>query len=369
MSRRLRSVEPYVRALRLTCAALLFGVLPPLWTHSAKAGQSEVRTEHCIVLQIEGANGEQFAAVTRELLSRIDVEVRHSGEPIPAPAPALLHVSVHLDGTRGGFVARREANGSVIARSDTQYESEELLREALAHTLLSLVDAVKQGLPVPKDLQGPDEPSAETPVAAPEAAPPAAVQPIAPSPKRKPVAATQKRSRPAVRPWQITGAGTCALLNGTQPLLGGRLRVERRIDAHFGAGVALGLATTPNFHAQGFTLDQSRQSLQGFGTWQVLERGHSRLLLAPFLGLDREVAEALSGEGELAAPQSKWLSTLGVHARARHSVGSFVFEAELGARVFPIAPRLFVTQDNNEITLFEPWSVQPELGLALGLSF
>lgn len=152
-------------------------------------------------------------------------------------------------------------------------------------------------------------------------------------------------------------------------MLGLTLGMERRLDAAWGVGAALSVATAPEFHAQGFVLDLNRQGFSGFATWRVFERSKTRLALAPFFAIQREVAEAVQGRADLAEAQSKWLPALGAHARWAHRVRSLSFEAELGLRALPTAPRLFVSQGSAELTLFEPWSVQPELGLRVGMVF
>lgn len=332
-----------------------------------------------VVLEVSGVGGAHFVAVARELLGRIHIRVQTRDEHVGSAEPALLDVSVRIAGNGGGFVARRPADGRVVASAEMSFETEELLREALAHSLLSLVDAVKQGQPVPGELQQTDPDAATEPTAVEPsldrngAAPHSAAPPPSPSLaiKLETSASLQQSQSDSGVSWRVTVAAAGGLLDSSHPGFGGLVRVERRVTEDWALGAALGYAATRRFSVQGYRVAMSRSGLRVHGVWRLVELASPKtsLLLVPALGINGESAEASSGDGELGGRQTKWLPTLGASGRLRHDVGAVSLEAEFGVHAFPRAPRLVVADGDHERSLFEPWSVQPELTLGVGVLF
>lgn len=344
----------------------------------AERAARDVTAPDVIVLDVSGPSAASFVAVAHELLGRIHVRVQSRIEAVDGGEAALLDVSVRIAGSSGGFVARRPADGRIVASAEMSFETAELLREALAHSLLSLVDAVKQGQPVPSELQqtvsgpapeagAPKPPKVSGGVAVPSAAPPShpALAPKLPRPVSSPP------RLPPVANWRLTVAAASALMDASHPDFGGLLRGERRVTDEWAFGGALGYSATRQFSAQGYRVELSRVRLQVHAARRIVELTSpaTSVLLVPAIGINGEGAEALSGDGALSGRQTKWLPNFGAAARLRHDVGAVSLEAELGVRAFPRAPRLVVIGDERTNSLFEPWSVQPELTLGVGVSF
>lgn len=364
-----------VRKLQLTCAALLLGhslLLSQSTFAAASTPPAAAREQgtHLVVLSIDGRDAAGFEPIARELLTRIDVLVVGADEA--ASVAPLLHISVSIDGESGGFVARRQSNGPIVARADMHYETSELLREALAHSLLSLVEAVVQGQPVPEDLQARTTLGSEV---APEPTPETHERPnLESSALPTPPAAPARPAAPAggaVVPlhWRVTAATTASLSSETRPRFGASVRAERELNSDWSVGARFGLAQSPEFVERAYAVSMRQLTLQALAAWRAFELGETRLLLVSFAGVSLESAEALRGDGALSGPQREWLTNFGLAARVRRDLNSVSLEAELGVRAYPLAPRLVVRAEQGAVTLFEPWVVQPELGLGVGVSF
>jgi hypothetical protein len=369
-----------VRRLQLICAALLLAQLPLLVVQTARSHQ-EAPTEQSIVLRVEGADAARFQSVARELLHRIHVDI--DARIVDGTAQnSLLQVLVRIEANTGSFVARRQVDGPVIARADMTYETAELLREALAHSLLSLVDAVVQGQPVPQELQNAEplttsltEPAVatDTDASAPVPLPPPVPVPL-PLPLPPAEVAVARPNHRALAPqldlrWRVTAFGTGSLMSSKRPAFGAALRGERALRPDFGVGAALGFTRALEFTEQSYAISMQRLTLQALATWRLYSGRNPSARLVPFVAISRETAEALEGGGDLTGAQSEWLPNVGLAASLRYELSTVSLEAELGLRAFPRPPRLLVRQDGASNSLFEPWLIQPELGLGVGVSF
>lgn len=343
------------------------------FSQRAQAQESERSSTILLTVAAVPAEAEQLAAVARELLQRLAmqvalrrverIDVRELRQPLADEPPYFARVWIALGKTgKARLYLEHAARDRVLVRDVADdAHNPELVREELGHILQTAIEGLKAGeeIGAPRDeaLKQVDEEAAASAPKAEPAPDPALATPPAPSPPR----ARRVRFGPRYELVWLgdggyvedgPGAVLGALLPGSTRLgleLGGFYRRPLRVDASpVGARLqSLAFDALLTFEA--------RQGTRA--CWRLAAGVEADFVrVSPFTEEDQNVRLA----------ESRWLKLAfgRVALTYAHDVGNFMaVEATLGAELDPGGTRLVLQGGSGSTDVLSPWPVRPLLSL------
>lgn len=318
------------------------------------------------------AEAEQLAAVARELLQRLQMQValrrvervdtRELRQALAGEPPYFARVWIAFDKTgKARLYLEHAARDRVLVRDVADdAHNPELVREELGHILQTAIEGLKAGeeIGAPRDealKQVDDEANTSPP-----SAPPAAPAPVAAPPAPRPVRQHRIRFGPRYELVWLgdgghfqdgPGAVFGALLPGSERAgleLGGFYRRPLRVER-----------SPVGARLQSLALD----ALISFNAWRG---AHARLRLAAGVEVDFLHVTPFAETADVRLAASHWLKlALGrVALTYAHDVGSFMaVELTLGAELDPGGTRFVFQRSLDRADVLSPWPVRPLLSL------
>jgi len=343
----------------------------------ARAHAQEAERERTILLTVAAptAEAEQLAAVARELLQRLAmqvvlrrverIDVRELRRALVGEPPYFARVWITFGKTgKARLYLEHAARDRVLVRDVADdAHNPELVREELGHILQTAVEGLKAGeeIGAPRD-EALKQVDAEAAASAPPT-PPAAAAPVAAPP-----------ARPAARPRPLRFGPRYELVwlgdgghfeDGPGAVLGALWPGSKRVGLELAGFFRRPLKVTKSpvgARLQSLAFD----ALLTFETWQG---AHAHLRVAAGVEADFvRVSPFASAAEDVQLAPTQWLK-LGLGRVAltyAHDIGSLGdVEVTLGAQLDPSGTRFVFQRSSGSTDVLSPWPVRPLLSLGV----
>lgn len=351
--------------------SMLLGLLA--FSGRAQAQQGERGNTILLTVAAPAAEAEQLAAVARELLQRLAmqvalrrverIDVRELRQALAGEPPYFARVWIAFGKTgKARLYLEQAARDRVLVRDVADdAHNPELVREELGHILQTAVEGLKAGeeIGAPRDealKQVDDEAAASAPKAEPPANPARAIEPV-PRPPR------QRRFRFGPRYELVWLGGGGHFEDGPGAVLGALLPSSLRVGLELSGFYRRPLrveASPVGARLQSLAFD----ALVSFDAWSG---ARARLRLAAGVQADFVRVSPFAAAGEdVQLAQSQWLTfALGrVALTYAHDVGSFMdVEVTCGVELAPGGTRFVFQRSSGNTDVLSPWPVRPLLSL------
>jgi hypothetical protein len=342
---------------------------------SGRARAEEGERARTILLTVAAplAEAEQLAAVARELLERLSMQValrrveridmRELRQPLAGEPPYFARVWIAFGKTgKARLYLEHAVRDRVLVRDVADdAHNPELVREELGHILQTAVEGLKAGeeIGAPRGealKQVDDEEGTTAPATKPAARSRAAAQTLAPSPRRRRV-----RFGPRYELVWLGEGGRFE--DGPGAVLGALLPSSQSFGLELGGFFRrpLKVAASPvGARLQSLALD----ALVSFEAWHG-ERAHFRLAAGVQADFVHVSPFGEAGQ-DIVLAKSQWLKVaLGrVALTYAHDVGNFLdVEITLGAEVAPGGTRYVFQGSAGAVDVLSPWLLRPLLSL------
>jgi hypothetical protein len=351
---------------------LLLGLVA--FSGGARADEGERDRTILLTVAAPEADAEQLAAVTRELLQRLQmtvalrrverIDTRELRQALVGEPPYFARVWIAFSKTGKARLYLEQATRDRVLVRDVADDAHnpELVREELGHILQTAIEGLKAGeeIGAPRDeaLKQVDD---ETAASAPQAPP--SVSPAPPAAPQKPRSPRQHRVRFGPRyelVWLGDGGhfedGPGAVLGALVP---GSKRVGLELGGFFRRPLKVeGSAVGARLHSIAFDTLVSFEAWRGSG---------ARFRLAAGVQADFVRVSAFSkAAADVQLAPSRWLTlALGrVALTYAHDVANFMdVEVTLGAELDPSGTRFVFQRSAGSEDVLSPWPVRPLLSL------